>query len=62
MIYEGVNFNGEEVRKLSRDEFVASHKAYFWRDRDEATREKMLTEVYGLICKPAAKTKRKSEK
>lgn len=62
MIYEGVNFNGEEVRKMSRDEFVERHQAYFWRDRDEATRKKMLAEVYDLICKPAGKTKRKSGK
>lgn len=62
MIFEGVNFNDDEVRKLSREEFEQQHLGLFWRDRDEATRKKMLAQAYGLICKPAARTKRNTDK
>lgn len=62
MIFEGVNFNDDEVRKLSREEFEQQHIGLFWRDRDEATRKKMLAQAYGLICKPAERTKRKTDK
>lgn len=52
MIFEGVNFNDEAVRKMSRDEFESRHIGLFWQNRDEATRKKMLGEAYDRICKP----------
>lgn len=60
MIFECVNFNEEEVRKMSLADFKKRHINLFWLDRDEETRGKMLEQVYGLI-KPA-KGKRKAEK
>lgn len=60
MIYEQVNFNEEAVRKMSQEEFESRHIGLFWQNRDEATRKKMLAEVYGLICKPTKS--RKSDK
>lgn len=57
MIFECVNFNDEEVRKMSRDEFLARHISLFWKNRDEATRKKMLSKVYGLINPTKAKGK-----
>lgn len=60
MIFEGVNFNEESVRKMSRDEFESRHIALFWLDRDEATRKKMLGQAYDLIKKPVRRTRQKS--
>lgn len=62
MIFEGVNFNNEVVGKMSRDEFESRHIEHFWKDRDVSTRKKMLGEVYGLIIKPARKSKKKVKK
>lgn len=61
MIFERVNFNDEEIKKMSRDEFVSRHINLFWLDRDEATRKKILGQVYDLITKPAKRTKQKAE-
>lgn len=61
MIFERVNFNAEEIKKMSRDEFESRHINLFWLDRDEATRKKMLGQVYDLITKPAKRTKQKAE-
>jgi hypothetical protein len=61
MIFERVNFNDEEIKKMSRDEFESRHINLFWLDRDEATRKKMLGQVYDLITKPAKRTKQKAE-
>lgn len=52
MIFERVNFNEEVIRAMSRDEFEKRHINHFWLDRDEATRKKMLNEVYELINPP----------
>lgn len=60
MLFEQVNFNEEEIRKMSREEFESRHIGLFWLDREEATRKKMLGQVYDLI-KPARQTKRKTE-
>lgn len=60
MIFEGVNFNEKEVRKMSRDEFESRHIKLFWRDRDEATRKKMLAKAYDLI-NPAKPKKQKAK-
>ncbi len=51
MIFERVNFNDEEIKKMSRDEFESRHINLFWLDRDEATRKKILGQVYDLITK-----------
>lgn len=61
MIFEGVNFNEGEIKKISRDEFESRHIDLFWLNRDEATRKKMLGQVYDLITKPARQTKQKSD-
>lgn len=61
MIFERVNFNEEVIRKMNRDEFVSRHLSLFWSDRAEATRKKMLTEVYGMINKPAKKNDNTTE-
>lgn len=61
MIFERVNFNYEEIKKMSRDEFESRHINLFWLDRDEATRKKILGQVYDLITKPAKRTKQKAE-
>lgn len=58
MIFEGVNFNEEEVRKMTQDEFESRHIDLFWLDRDKATRKKMLSQAYGLINKPAKRSKK----
>lgn len=62
MIFERVNFNEEEIKKMSREDFETRHIGLFWLDRDEATRKKMLGQVYSLINKPARQTKHKSGK
>lgn len=62
MIFERVNFNDEEIKKMSRDEFESRHINLFWLDRDEATRKKMLGQAYDLITKPTKQTRRKAEK
>lgn len=62
MIFENVNFNDEEVKKMSQDEFEARHVDLFWLDRDEPTRRKMLGQAYRLIVKPATTSKSKSSK
>lgn len=54
--YEGVTFVKAEIEKMTKTEFIDRHLNLFWRDRDEKTRRKMLTSVYGKIVKPA-KTK-----
>lgn len=62
MIFEGVNFNEEEIKKMIWDEFESRHINLFWLDRDEATRKKMLGQVYDIINKPAKPSKQKTEK
>lgn len=62
MIFERVNFNDEEVKKMTRDEFISRHIDMFWLNRDEATRKNMLSQVYDLIVRPAKQTKKNSNK
>lgn len=62
MIFENVNFNEEEIKKMGLDEFESRHINLFWLDRDEATRKKMLGQVYDIINKPAKPGKQKTEK
>lgn len=61
MIYERVNFNCDEVKRLSRDEFIAMHKDVLWTDRDEDIRLKMLRQVHGLITDDPEYPKKSSE-
>lgn len=49
MIFEGVNFNEQSVRKMKKKDFIDAHKSVFWLDRDEKEREKMLSDVYDTI-------------
>lgn len=60
MIVDQVNFNGPEVAKMTREEFISSHIGLFWLDRDESTRRKMLGDVYDRFVKP--KPKKKADK
>ena len=62
MIFERVNFNDGEVKKMSREDFESRHVNLFWLDRDEATRKKMLGQVYDLINKPARQARQKTDK
>lgn len=62
MFYERVNFNEEEVKKMNREDFESRHLNLFWLDRDEATRKKMLGEVFDIIVKPVRHTKQKVKK
>jgi|GEM_PF-3410369 len=58
MIFERVNFNNAEVKKMTREEFVSRHVGILWPDRDEATRKKMLGQVYDLVNMPPKQAKR----
>lgn len=49
MIFEKVNFNERVIKATSYEDFEAKHIGVLWQNRDEATRKKMLTEVYNLI-------------
>ncbi len=60
MIFERVNFNDAEVKKMTREEFVSRHVGILWPDRDEATRKKMLGQVYDLVSRPPKQAKRKA--
>lgn len=62
MLFERVNFNEEEIKNMGREEFEARHINLFWLDRGEATRKKMLGQVYDLVNKPTKHTKQKSGK
>lgn len=53
--YEGVTFIKSEIEKMSKEDFINRHLPLFWLDKDEKTRRKMLTSVYGKIVKPKAK-------
>ncbi|MDE7465008.1 MAG: hypothetical protein K2M59_03915 [Muribaculaceae bacterium] len=60
MFYERVNFNEEEVKKMNREDFESRHLNLFWLDRDEATRKKMLGEVFDIINRPPKKGRKKT--
>ncbi len=62
MIFESVNFNDEEVRKMSAVEFEARHVNLLWKDRDPAIRKKMLSQAYGIITGTPERRKKKSSK
>lgn len=50
MIYEGVTFVEEEIKKMPKEVFIEKHLGVYWLDRDEETRKKMLADVYMRIC------------
>lgn len=54
--YEGVTFIKSEIAKMCKADFIDLHLPLFWLDRDEKTRRKMLTSVYGKIVKPVKAT------
>ena len=56
--YENVTFVKEEVKKMSKSEFIAHHLNVFWLDRDEAKRKKMLGAAYDLITAGVKKGKK----
>jgi len=58
MIFERVNFNDEEVKKMSREEFESRHIGVLWQNRDIDTRKKMLSQAYDLIVR-TRRTRRK---
>lgn len=51
MTVDGVTFVEEVCKEMTKEEFIKAHIGHFWLDRDEATREKMLAEVYSRITK-----------
>lgn len=55
MTYEGVTFNVEECKKMSKEVFIKHHIGAFWTDRDEETREKMLADIYARMNKKGKK-------
>lgn len=57
MIFEGVNFNEVAVKGMSAEDFESMHIDVLWKDRDMATRKKMLGEVYRLIVRPKREKK-----
>ena len=61
MIYEGVNFNEDAVKKLSKDTFITDHIDLLWTKREAETRRKMLEEVYDIFNPPDNKTKKKKK-
>lgn len=54
--FENVTFVKANVLSVKKEEFISSHLDIFWRDKDEETRKKMLSQVYDL-CAGAKKTK-----
>lgn len=59
MIFEGVNFNDAEIKKMTADDFEARHVGILWKNFDETTRRKMLAEVYGLVTQRARPVRNK---
>lgn len=52
MIIEGVFFNVDYCRTLSREAFIAAFIDVFWQDRPKKERKKLLTDAYALINPP----------
>ena len=49
---ENVTFLKGGVSKMKKEEFVKSHLDIFWKDKNEQTRKKMLSQVYELCVGP----------
>lgn len=54
--FENVSFVEANVTKAKKEEFISANLNVFWRDRNEATRKKMLAQAYDL-CAGTKKTK-----
>lgn len=54
--FENVTFVKANVLRVKKEDFISSHLNIFWRDKDEETRKKMLSQAYDL-CAGAKKTK-----
>lgn len=50
--YENVTFIKAEVLKMKKTEFISCHLKVFWREKNEETRRKMLSQVYDLCAGP----------
>lgn len=50
--FENVTFIKSEVLKMGKEEFIFRHLDIFWRDKDEETRRKMLSQAYDLCAGP----------
>lgn len=50
--FEKVTFIKSEVLKMKKAEFISSHLNIFWRDKNEETRRKMLSQAYDLCAGP----------
>lgn len=50
--FENVTFIKSEVLKMKKAEFISNHLDIFWRDRNEETRRKMLSQAYDLCAGP----------
>jgi len=50
--FENVTFIVSEVGKMKKEDFISHHLGIFWRDKDEKTRRKMLSQAYDLCVKP----------
>lgn len=55
MIVDGVTFIENEVSKMTKKDFVATHINVFWLDRSEKDRQKMLSDTYEIIVNPPQK-------
>lgn len=49
MIYDGVTFVDEQVKAMSKSDFIKMHINVFWTDKDKNARTKMLSDVYKRI-------------
>lgn len=61
MIIDRVNFNEEEVSRMTKEDFEERHIGILWQDRDEKVRKKMLADAYDRISGNSKKKGQKSE-
>lgn len=50
--FENVTFVKANVLRVKKEDFISSHLNIFWRDKDEETRKKMLSQAYDLCAGP----------
>lgn len=48
---EGVSFNTEICKEMSKEEFVSKHREQFL-DRSEEDQNRILSDAYDMICPP----------
>lgn len=56
---EGVSFNAELCKEMSKEEFIRRHSEHF-AERSQEVRNKILSDTYERIC-PPPKGKRKAD-